>query len=90
MSQTQGRVTKAQQEAARNQTLNFRELTESEKNYAWRMTQLIRELEMDFVNISHECVDELSKKHKLLPSLVIQVARNLGIGPGPKHRRNGL
>lgn len=70
--------------------LPFRELTQSEKEFAWRMTKLIRELETDFVNISTECVDELSKKHKLLPSLVIQVARNLGIQPGPKHRRGGL
>lgn len=70
--------------------LPIRELTQSEKDFAWRMTSLIRQLETDFVNISSECVEELATRHKLLPSLVIQVARNLGIQPGPKHRRGGL
>lgn len=68
----------------------FRDLTESEKQFAWRMTQLIRELESSFVNISHECVEELSARHKLLPSMVIEVARQLDIRPGRKHRRGGL
>lgn len=59
-----------------------RGLSDIERETADRMNNLILELKDAYDSLSAFDVEELSERHKLLPSTVIQTARSLGIHPG--------